>query len=194
MREEFNSNGWKDFQQRYLNTYGWYTKDDHSSVLVKVSKVTPEKVVFVDEFSTEYFALSNVGNIFSFLPVQRGLYYYDGTIIYLARIPARQFKRGICQENTLLTNIKTMAHFYISHDLLKNVFGIASNPTIIKFKEAYTGDVLLNKVFAIVNKQVYLYNRKIGEYKNKEVILSNTLFKQELVDVFCSHQMEIAVQ
>lgn len=182
MKEEVVSHGYRDFQQRYLGTYGWYEKPDGTNILVQVFKVTSEKVGFVDENGGEYWALSDVGNVFSFLPVQRGLYYYNGSIIYLQRVPARQYKRGICLENTSINNLTEDYRMDVSHALLQKVFGWQENPTLEKFKELPARDVLLNNMFAIIRKRVYLYDNVIGTY-NGRITLSNKLFKQELDDV-----------
>ena len=193
MKEEVVSHSYRDFQQRYLGTFGWCEKPDGTSILVQVSKVTAEKVGFVDEKGGEYWALSDVGNVFSFLPVQRGLYYYDGSIIYLQRVPARQYKRGICLENTSVNDLTENFRRDVSHDLLQKVFGEQENPTLEKFKELPTRDVLLNNMFAIIRNIVYLYDNAIGTYNVGRITLSNKLFKQELDDVIRDTRLNLFV-
>ena len=81
----------------------------------------------------------------------------------------------------------------VSHALLQKVFGGQENPTLEKFKELPTRDVLLNNMFAIIRNFVYLYDNAIGTYNVGRITLSNKLFKQELDDVIRDTGLNIVV-
>lgn len=196
MKEVFTSSGYSDFKQRYANTYGWYEKEDKSQILVNVASVDADRVVFRDDKGIDYFAYADFGNVFTFLPVQRGLYWYEGSIIYMSRLPARQYKRGICDNNTSIFDMHKQYAVAVDYHLLKTIFGKQENPSLEKFKTTYTGDVLFNKTFAIIGEKVFLYNIVIGTYNTskKEITLENSLFQQELQDVMRINQLDIIVE
>lgn len=193
MKVEFTSRDFRDFAQRYQETYGWLERDGKPSILVKLKSVREDKTIFIDKNSFEYAALSDRGNFFSFLPVSKGSYLYLNTIVVVQRIPARQWKRGICENNTSVRDLDGV-YYDINFSLLETIFGNTENNTIKKFKETLVGDlVLFNHQFSIYKNGVYVYNLYIGEYFQGTIKLINEIFAQELTDIITKERLPISI-
>lgn len=195
MIEEFKSNGWKDFQQRYQGVYGWFEKEDKSQLLVKLTVVTENELVFTDKNKLRFSAIADQGNKFSFLPVVRGLYNTERGVVYVSRIPAKQYRRGICQDNTSILDVATGAPLDVGFNMLEGIYGYSQQPAITSFKRLGGGNAALDNTFAVVDNSVYVYNVKIGVYDapKAKFILSNKLFQQEMTDVCTRLQLPLLV-
>lgn len=193
MKVEFTSYGTRDFVQRYAETYGWLERNGKPNLLVKLLKITDSFLNFTDETGFEYTALSDRGNWFTFIPVVKGSYLYKDTIVVVQRIPARQWRRGICEENTSIKTIEGVS-LDTNFEVLKAIFSPVQNTTIETFKHTLEGDrVLFNPQFSIYKNRFYVYDNVIGTYESGKVMLNNDLFQQEITDIFNSHNIPVVV-
>lgn len=191
MKAEFLSDGWRDFHQRYRNTFGWFERKDGHPVLVKLTHIGEVSLEFTDESGFKYSAFADKGNFFTFLPVTKGCYLYDNKVVTVERIPARQWRRGICEDNTAISDI--LGNYYpIDFQVIKAIF-TGQNVSVEQYKEAKKLPVLLNNQFHIEEMGMYLYNRRIGDFGGDTIILNEPLFKQELEDLMKQHQLPIRV-
>jgi len=195
MIEEFKNHGWKDFQQRYTGTFGWFKKEDGSQVLVNVGVCDGTTLVFNDASKMPYYAKADSGNEFTFIPTVKGAYQYKDTVLVVLRIPARQYKRGICRENTQLYDLVRRTNLTPGFETLAAIFGPKDNSVLLQWCKDRNGVVCLDGVFSIVNDVVYIYNEPIGAYimGKKMVTLHNDIFRQELVDVFTRLKVDVGV-
>jgi len=187
MIEEFKSEGWRDFSQRYKDTYGWYLTDTGRKVLVQLVDVNDTTLKFAGKEGQTYTAIADKGNCFEFLPLERAVHNTPTHVYYCSRVPARQWRRGVHQANTSITNLLGggwAGGEKLSFDLLEQIFQ-ENNPTdyIQSFLSGDRVGLALNSMFAMGKNRVYLYNRVIGEYKNRSITLSNHLFSQEINDL-----------
>jgi hypothetical protein len=196
MREEFTSSNSKDFGQRYVGTFGWFEKPDGGKVMVLVGSISKEYVTFYDKNNFEYTAKADMGNVFSFLPVQKGLYEYQDDIVFISRVPARQWKRGICLDNTSVRSFnRGLSQIDFSYNLLEKIFGENEDTLLQKFKENYSGNLLLGRSFVIYNNLCYIYNNIIGSYSptTTTIYLTNSLFLQEITDILRMKNLPLLV-
>jgi len=196
MIEEYKYEGWKDFQQRYGGTFGWFEKENGEKLLVQVSHCDASTVVFKDASKMDYYAKVDSGNKFHFIPVVKSVYQHGDSVLVVKRIPAKQYKRGICKENTQIYNLTSSSHVNISFENLATIFGPKDDKLLIQWCKERTGNICLDGVFSIVKNIVYIYDTPIGVYKAEErlVKLDVDVFKQELSDVFTKLQVDILVE
>lgn len=194
MKEEFKSDHWKDFAQRYQGTYGWYEGSDSGRILVYLNKVSEDRLSFLDKKGLAYFARPDQNNFFTFFPVEKGCYNYgEDDVISVRRHPARQWKRGLCQDNTTIESLSTKGNIGVGFDVLEHIFTEKPNRALERFKAAGIGNVAFNRTLAHVNGKLYIYNNVIGEFKNGIFQLDNPLFGQEVEDVVKRHQLQVSV-
>lgn len=174
---EFTSNGWRDFNQRYVETYGWYTSKD-KEILVRVESATDSVATFVDADGIQYSANADKGVKFKFVPLNRALIPYKAGVVLVERKPARQYKRGICAQNTRVRSITNIIAPQLDFELINAYI----NPTYPVVTKHFT---LINKAFCIAgNTYIYLYNMIIGHYNplNNSYSLIYPMFRQEFSD------------
>jgi hypothetical protein len=75
------------------------------------------------------------------------------------------------------------------------VYSTDQSVAVEQFKKKLIGDVAFNKIFALANNQLYVYNLVIGSYdpKEKEFVLHAKIFKQEIEDLVTRLQLPILV-
>lgn len=194
MKVEFTSEGYRDFSQRYSGTFGWLERKDKNPVLVQLQNVNSDELTFIDANRIEYFARSDRDNWFSFIPVKKGSYLYKDGIVVVQRRPARQWKRGICEDNTTITTLGDKQPLSVTFDILSNIFSPQYNYTVEKFRSFKGGDlVLFNNQFSIYNNVMYLYDIPIGQYKEGKLVLESDVFQQEVKDVFMLNRVDVEV-
>lgn len=194
MKAEYTREGWRDFSQRYSGTFGWY-EGKEGPVLVRLESVDESSLYFKDVSGMGYTAHPSRGNVFSFLPVIKGSYLYDGDVVVVERRPARQWKRGICIENTLIRNLKGN-EYEVGFPILQKLFSGEEDRSVLKFKNDGTLPMLLSNQFSVGKDYgIYLYNTLIGEVDldNKKVKLEENLFQQEIEDLVTKHSLGWAV-
>ena len=182
-----------DFIQRYESTYGWYLNPETSKEvfgLIASISIGSDSIYFRTRNAD--FSLSIDANpTFKFLPVRRGWYTSStNKLYYLERIPARQWKRGVCSANTAAYEFLTSAQFLYSTrlglSLLEDLFTEREQEknvqSLIKNKNPY---VRLSSHFVISYDTIWFYKYAVGTINrdNMVVKLKNNIVLQELKDV-----------
>lgn len=198
MKVEYNSDGYRDFSQRYSDTYGWLEREGKESILVKLLSVDHDSLKFMDKRGMEFFARPDMGNYFSFIPVVKGSYLYKGDVVVVQRRPARQWKRGICEDNTSITIPGPIGGFRnvldISFDVLEELFYPKPNFSVPIFRETRKGDaVLFNHQFSIYKNLIYVYDQCIGNYESGKFVLNDGTFMQEVQDIINLNKLDMEV-
>lgn len=195
MIEEFTLRGASDFSQRYRHTFGWYLQDSGDKILVKVDEVRSDKLHFSDEVGIPYVAYADKGNRFEFLPVERATY---NTQTYgpvaTERIPARQYKRGICTANTQITVIHGgLSTITPDFDILTEIFA-SPLPDAAYIPALKNKGLAVGNLFILSGEAVRLYHSPIGSYKQQgsrlAITLTTPLFQQELSDALAKLPLE----
>lgn len=127
---------------------------------------------------------------FEFIPTSRGWYNMkNGNLpVLLSRIPQKQYRRGICEDNTRAVDARG-GRKEIGFPLLLNLD-----------KEYYFDSKLrgcaISPVFCLYNSGVYFFNRHMGNYyisNGKVNAKVSDLIYQELSDVSSRKQLPISV-
>lgn len=195
MIEEFKSGDWRDFQQRYNGTYGWFHKENGEKLLVQVQENDGKTLAFQDNNKITYYAKADSGNVFSFLPVTKGSHQYEDTVVVVSRVPARMYKRGICKDNTSLFDLSKLGSITPTFDVLATIFGPRDDSLLLQWCKNKIGNVCLDGVFSIVREYVYIYSTVIGLHRPEQnlIELHNPIFKQEIEDTLRKLQVDILV-
>ena len=190
MKEEFKSRTYGDFSQRYQGTYGWFQKPAGGEILVKLIKVREESLKFQDKSGGEYTANADVGNVFSFLPTTKGAYLYGDGFVVVKRVPARQYKRGICDDNTTIYNPISFLNIPVGFEVLETVF-------TENIPEYIPGKIFIaDKVITFSPTAVWLYENKIGKVGDGGTVVLHDKFKvfqQEVEDAIAKHSLPFGV-
>jgi hypothetical protein len=183
----FESKGWRDFAQRYATTYGWYHTDSGKKVLVRVDEVNERTVQFVDKDEMRYSAVCDKGNIFEFIPAERGVHNLsNGDVVIAERIAARQWKRGLCRDNTSFISLSGQGRIDFTFEVIEEIF--SPKPYLAEldsFIEGKRDCVALNPFISFIKHRVFVYDRHEGNLskKDKTITMVNPTYSQEVRDI-----------
>lgn len=181
-----------DFKQRYQGVIGWLHQPAGNKVAVFVSNVTSSKVTFKDKADAEYYANVDAGVQFEFIPTQRAWYNVKDAVYLVQRVPARQWKRGICSDNTFfqqLTKDTLMLTVAPWTTVAFEVMGAAlpAAAVVKEYRQQQRDAVALSKHFALSASKVFFLNIQIGDVvrADKTIIIAPAyhMVRQELTDV-----------
>lgn len=187
MLASFESKTWRDFSQRYHNTFGWYHTDSGGKILVKVTLVDESIVKFTDKRGITFSAIPDKGNVFEFIPLERAVHNLDdGDVVLSERVPARQWKRGVCRENTSLYSLVSSKRMDFNFDLVEQLYSARPHLSYVdEFMDGKRTSVAINPVFSFVNDSVYVYDRRVGTVKPKtsQIVMEDSTYLQEVRDL-----------
>ncbi len=195
MKTSLTSRNHTDWARRYTGTYGWLHKDNNKKLLVYVQNVNSQQVTFTRD-DLEYYAMVDSGVNFEFIPVNRGWYNSkSGNVYFLCRHPMRQWKRGICSDNTVVTTSESPLYgaVRVGWGVLSDIFDGVEDPwaNVDINKRA----VALSKTFAIsLNGTFYFYDQVVGKVTNNKIVLNNDLVHQEVIDMCRRNNYQFQVE
>ena len=183
MKDTLTSHNHQDFRARYGGTYGWLVDGDKRK-FVYVDSSNAFRVYFTEGGETVFHANADAGVEFEFIPVNRGWFNAkDKQVWYLERVPARQWRRGICDSNTSIYNINKIDwQERLTYQRLASIF----SPGFDNWKvENYNkGPYALSRNFAVdASGNIYFYNTVVGIATGGEYKITNKIIYQEMVDL-----------
>jgi len=190
MLDTYTSDNGRDFNARYVETFGWLVADGRRH-FVYINNVDHDAVHFSKGGKLLYNAKIDAGVTFEFIPVDRGWYNtINGEVLYLSRVPARQWKRGISSNNTQIREGERMTSRGVEYDVLNSIFCEENEQHRYRAGRACA----LSKHFAInANGNVWFYNNIIGAIKGDTITLDTTLVATELSDVITRNNIPLKV-
>lgn len=187
MLDSLTVNNFRDFSQRYQNTYGWYVDNQtNRKTFVHVVRVEPEAVHFQTDDKQTWIAYADRGVLFEFVPVKRGVYLTLDDAFYLERRPARQWNRGISPNNTNI--YKYFTGEWRAAPGLFTTYATIFNKQITpeaSLHAHFTHGIsrfLLNQHFICLDGILWFNMQKVGEYKEGVIRVTQDLVKQEIQD------------
>lgn len=180
---------YRDFRARYRCTFGWYIDAKYGKLLVVIKDVDEHVVRFSGLQGEEYHAKVGANILFEFSQIAHGWYSsVDGPRLLIRR-PQRQWKRGICEENTYL--------YVNAGNWLQSIpLSLVELNKCFTGKDGYSdGDFVLSKYFACIGNTLYMKDMPVGKREGNVLKLPNTLVHQELSDIVRRNHypMEITV-
>lgn len=205
MIETPTRNNLADFKQRYSGVMGWYMdKDSQAKTLVRVHSVGTDRVTFRDSVGNTFYALVDGGIAFEFLPVEKAWRNTKDNTYYIHRVPARQWRRGICEENTTIHSLPAMlGQDYEQIGWYERIFAVYSTPQdyskeVTRFLADKRPHVAISPHFAVNKDSLFFNNIKVGKYvaKNTEFQLSDSgvMIEQEVRDCITRNKYPFTVR
>lgn len=207
MFEKFLSVEYRNFSQRYLNTFGFYVnRATNQNVLVQITDIGRTQVNFKDKYGMEYHlrADSSEDIGFSFIPPKSGWHNTPNGGVLIRRIPARQWQRGICSRNTQI--MTPLSHRYeIDFDMLDKIFvnKTAFDQALAVFHKGSGSNtfIALSEQFALsyASKRIYCFDTYIGEWSKsgetyKVKLDVRELWQQEVRDAFARRNVKMELE
>jgi hypothetical protein len=181
MLDTLTSRNHQDFRQRYQGTFGWFqTPPPERKIFVQVTDVSSDQVTFTDSKNIPYIVYRDSGYVFEFLPVMKGWFNTKNNLMYLSRIPARQWHRGISSGNTTVEIFNEGRNIAVPCNMasLSQVFEQA----ISVEDAAKRHNFALSRYFAIAGDSLWFQNQRVGAVVEKQIVLWNKIIEQELKD------------
>lgn len=191
-----------DFKQRYQGVLGWLNPDKPTEKrAVYVASVGPSKVVFRDSSGNDFYANVDAGVQFEFIPTQKAWYNTDRNVFLVQRVPARQWKRGICEDNTQINEVfkGTLFHGPLELSWREAIFKIMTDTidyekATAKYLKGDRDSVALSKHFAMSGNSLYFYNIEVGKLDKTRITLSLPMVQQELSDLIRRNSLPFAME
>lgn len=195
--EKFMATNAGDFRQRYEGTYGWYIAKD-KRVLVSILAVGEGVLQFIDRNSIKYTlnrdSTEDIG--FSFLaPKMQWHNTKDFGPVLVQRIPQKQYRRGICSNNTRITNkdgVNLGVNFHTLAAVFENISPVSEASKKLSFA--------LSPQFMVDTDKGVLkcYASRIGQVtKSKDLFVTELSIKhlsQEVGDSFRRANLEVVLK
>lgn len=195
MKDTLTSQNFQDFRQRYRGTFGLYSPSEDRKILVRLTEVDSDQVIFEDARGGSYNVRANSGIPFDFFSVERQLYNNNGAVLYVHRKPARQWQRGISDANTTITNLVTGSNVSVNFLNIQSLFDASSKyrTAVEQLVAGKVKNAALSKRFAVVEGKLYMFDTPIGRYENG-VATVEELYSQEFTDLVKRNNYEITIK
>jgi len=189
---EFISSNWRDIQKYYDGTYIKFA--EYGDRLFYVSRTTPEMIEGTDEDDTIFqLHLSDAHpyNVNYVLP-HKATFQWNDNVYMMRRIPARQYRRGLCSDNTSIISVATGNNVDISFKSLK---AFTAKPQYSSFRDAFFAKGRF-KAIALSPRLTYLRNGSIlvdttkvatFDFHQKKIVLHHKIFLPEIMQHMVDH-------
>ena len=198
-----NSRNIQDFKQRYQGVCGWLHTTEAPRVAVFVRHVSSSKVTFQDQRGNEYYANVDGGAQFEFVPTQRAWYNAEDATYLVQRVPARQWKRGICADNTSFSCLHpgdTLMPAALNETWEQTAFKVMSanmnvTTAVEQFRAKKRTSVAISKHFAVGECSAWFINLRIGKVDKNKIMLEESyhMIAQELLDAIKRNNLPFEV-
>lgn len=192
MLDTLIADDWEDFAKRYNHTFCWLLRGTEK-IFIYINNINEDKIEFSTGGTIKYTALADSGVTFEFIPVDRGWYNTsDGDIVYLTRVPERQWRRGISINNTMMRN-STLDLVPLSYAVLSAVFKSTTKQTPLVFTPDKS--MVLSKHFAwsAPCNSLLFHDVFIGTFEDHMFHVRDE-FIQEVTDVFRRNNLGLGIK
>lgn len=191
MLDSLAKQGTRDFSARYRNTIGFYITEKGEKKTVLVTEVEDSRVHFMDALGSVGWANRTPEVNFEFIQLQRQWFNRPGRKlpVLLQRVPARQWRRGICNDNTSANSLgAAFSRVALDVGLVDELFN--KTPDVHQVAKDYLSGKLkamaLNKYFALNQEHLYMFDAPVGNVKKSdtlvEISLTVPMVEQEVLD------------
>lgn len=187
MKVPYKRESYRDFHQRYNNTYGYLLLPEGKK-LIYLTDIGAGRATFVCKDNLQGYIYSDTDLEFEFIPVTHGWVTNNTDCYLLARVPDRQWKRGVCEGNTAFSIFHGKE---ATRNVTPNIFNLLESVSEEELKNSYMGwkagtrtTCVLSKHFSINSYgKVFFFDKKIGSYTEGGFVLDSDLVSQELRDL-----------
>ena len=124
------SANWRDVQKYYEQSY--IKIQGFGDKLFHVERVRESVVTGYDEDDTmfELYLSNSAGFSMDYILPHRAVFQHGRDAYLLRRLPARQYRRGLCADNVIITNLTTGEGASLGFDVLKAYVSKPKYPTL----------------------------------------------------------------
>jgi hypothetical protein len=189
---DFTSSNWRDIQKYYEGTYVKFS--EFGDKLFMIHQVRPDGISGVDEDNTafEMYLSDAAPYTVNFILPHKATFQWKDSVYLLQRIPARQYRRGLCSDNTMITNVATGTAVDVGFPALKAFVG---KPSYSSFSNAFNTKAK-TKAIALSPRMSYLRSGKIlidnrtiamFDYTTKRISMMHKIFLPEIMQHMVDH-------
>jgi hypothetical protein len=186
-----NCHNTEDISKYFLQTYVKFKEEGDK--IFYVTKVTASRML-VRESSGEEAAIDlEDGYYLDYIIPKKTVFQYGEHALFLSRIPARMWKKGMDHKNTQFQVLKASGG-WVEHDFnISTVEGFVNKASYMSFEDALTnltsGDVnsvaLSPRISINTGGSVYIDTVLVGKYRFQQKELAcKSIFKEDLTKVF----------
>lgn len=195
---DFTSSNWRDIQKYYECTYVKFS--EFGDRLFYIQQVRPDGISGIDDEQTafEMYLSDAAPYTVNYLLPHKATFQWKDSVYLLQRIPARQYRRGLCSDNTMITNVATGVKIEIGFNSLK---AFVSKPCYSSFSNAFNTKVK-TKAIALSPRMTYLRSgfilidsHKVAQfdYTTKRILMIHKLFLPEIMQHMVDHNEQYEV-
>jgi len=188
MLETFQSRNSRDFRQRYQNSWGFFKTESGERLLVVMRDIGDHTASFEDARGARYKARADTDVEFEFIPVNKRLFIHDDNLMYVGRVPARMFSRGVNEQNTQIVALPQMREEALTFQNILSAFASEHAPVEQSHtRQAFT----LSDTFGVTSGILYVYQHQIGTWDSvqKQVKVTDKMFVQEIKDLLAQYSL-----
>lgn len=186
---QFNSYNWEDIQRYYRHTFLKFKET--GDTLFYIRDVSPSRVTGTDENGTEFALHLNYDDPYEvdYILPNKSYFQYAKRACMLQRIPAKQYRRGICADNVRITGLsKTggLAAIEVDFEALKAFVSKQAFPSLstVLLQKQKPLSVALSPRFAFVPVGGFLFCDQTCvaqvDAKRKTLTILQPIFKPEI--------------
>lgn len=196
MFEKLTSADSRDFATRYEGTYGFFTTERGSRLLVQLTRIDqdilPVVVHFQDKDKLTYHFVADSDHGFEFIPPKSAWYNTQQGAVFTYRHAQRQWSRGISRKNTSIQLLiaGTLTSQPVDFTWLLEIFtppaSITQEVALEKgFSWALSPQIALDNFL----KRVYVFNEPVGSFRKvgevyHVALIQGALWGTEVTDAF----------
>lgn len=198
---KFNKENWEDLKKYFEKSYMKFPKLGEQAVYVESvcsdglsGKLLPNN----EHEGWKYTFTEGSGLDFEYILPKKSFFEYEGLAYLLERIPAQQYKRGLCRDNCSIKCL-TIHDGFIAVSLsleLVNAYTMKQNFQGFR-KESTQGSYPVSSRIAVDSTgKIYVDTIRVGAYwpDAGEIILNHPTFKEEIEAVLsANHQNHITI-
>lgn len=187
---QLSSNNWRDIQKYYEHCYTKFRETGDEIFLIR--RVSPSLIEGIGEDKTPLNCfLHNEEDqepyLLDYILPKKSFFEFDGKACLLNRIPARQYKRGLCSENTQILSLGADGGFSklnIDFPVLKAYIQKQSFRSFAEAKEL-PSVALSPRIALTMSGFIFVDAVKIGHYDfvSKTITTKHKSFKPELEEI-----------
>ena len=184
---EFKRENWKDIERYFHGT--WVKFQEYGDTLFYISRVRPDHVAGTTDTDTEFLMELHDDQpyVVEYVLPHRAVFQYGNRAAMIRRIPAKQYRRGLCSDNTSCFYPDTNSPIDIGKKVLQ---AYTNKAAYSSFTDAFHTKSDKRQTIALSPRmwarrstgEIYMDLTKIAEYirSDKKLVVINPKFLPEL--------------
>ena len=193
---EFTASNWRDIEKYYHGTYLKF--QEFGDRLFLINNVRPAYVKGIDEDQNEFILYLDDEHPYTvdYILPNKAVFSYRNAAFLLQRVPARQYRRGLCEENVKVVRVHDGQTLPFSFEVLK---AFVQKQKYLSLKEALasksgTSFPLTSRIsYYRKNQGIYVDTKQVA-YISNGILLSHRLFEKEMTGLIQQDPFEMEIR